>query len=90
MKFTTRSTIPTDASTHAYAIERPARYIDGPVTLNKLNAWIAEYRPEIALYDNAGMKGFYRVDSGPTMSSQQQGESWRDVAAALGALPEGE
>ena len=60
--------------------------ISGSVTEKKLDAWLAQNRPELASYDDRGTKGFYRKDAGPAHGFQACGSSWRDVAARLGAV----
>jgi hypothetical protein len=60
--------------------------ITGSVTHAKLTAWIEENRPDLAIDDVNGTKGFYNRNQGQAWSFQGQGETWRDVAAALGAI----
>lgn len=63
-----------------------ATTISGAVTEAKLEAWINKYRPDLAIRDEQGVKGFYRVNIGPAHSFQSCGPTWRDVAARLGAV----
>jgi predicted CopG family antitoxin len=62
--------------------------ITGPVTQTKLQAWIDTNRPELGIDENHAneIKGFYRLDLGPAASLVSCGQTWRDVAAALGAI----
>lgn len=60
--------------------------IEGSVTRAKLAAWIEVHRPELGIDEQSGTKGFYRLSEGQAWSFQGQGETWRDVAAALGAI----
>lgn len=60
--------------------------ITGGITRAKLAAWVAENKPELGIDDQNGTKGFYRLNEGQAWSFRGQGETWRDVAAALGAI----
>lgn len=61
--------------------------ISGPVTREKLAAWLETHRPELALYERDGTtRGFYRRDSTPRADFRNCGPTWRDVAARLGAI----
>lgn len=64
-----------------------SKQIQGRVTESKIQIWIDDNRPDLALYEtNAGVKGFYRRDVGPAHGFQRCGERWADVAARLGAI----
>ena len=63
-----------------------ATLIAGSVTRAKLAAWVAENRPELGIDNVNGTKGFYNANQGQAWSFRGQGETWRDVAAALGAI----
>lgn len=56
------------------------------ITKAALEAWIAANRPELALYNNDGTKGFYRKDAGPAASFRGIGKTWRNVAEQLGMI----
>lgn len=60
--------------------------ISGTVTEKKLNTWIEANRPDLAITEVNGTKGFYRQDAGPAASFKGCGETWRDVAARLEAV----
>lgn len=60
--------------------------LTGRITHEKLAAWVKENRPELGIDDQNGTKGFYNLNQGQAWSFQGQGETWRDVAAALGAI----
>lgn len=61
--------------------------IRGPVTREKLAAWLEAHRPELALYErDPTTRGFYRRDSTPRADFRNCGSTWRDVAARLGAI----
>lgn len=64
-----------------------AKQIQGRVTEGKLQKWLDNVRPELALYEtDSGIKGFYRRDQGPAHGFQSCGERWADVASRLGAI----
>lgn len=60
--------------------------IEGAVTRQKLQQWIDTNRPDLGIDDQNGTKGFYKIDQGQAWSFRGQGETWRDVAATLGAI----
>jgi hypothetical protein len=64
-----------------------SKQIQGRVTEGKLQVWVDDNRPELALYEtDAGVKGFYRRDTGPAHGFHGCGQRWADVAATLGAV----
>ena len=56
------------------------------ITKAALEAWIAENKPHLALYDNDNRKGFYRIDQGPARTFQGVGKTWKAVAQHLGMI----
>lgn len=58
----------------------------GRITREKLADWVEANKPELAIDEQNGTKGFYNRNLGQAWSFRGQGESWRDVAAALGAI----
>lgn len=60
--------------------------INGRITEAALRAWVEANRPDLAIREEAGVKGFYRRSAGPAQDFQSCGRSWRDVAATLGAV----
>lgn len=62
------------------------QHLTGNITRAKLAAWVEKNKPHLGIDDANGTKGFYRLNEGPAWSFRGQGKSWRDVAAALGAI----
>jgi hypothetical protein len=60
--------------------------LEGRVTLVSLSAWLEANKPDLGLHEDADVKGFYLRSVGPAHGFQSVGPSWRDVAAALGAI----
>lgn len=53
-------------------------------TRNALTLWLQRNRPELALYERHGARGFYRRDAGPA-ASLASAKTWAEIAARLGA-----
>lgn len=60
--------------------------IFGRITRTSLATWIEANRPDLAITEVNGTKGFYRQDVGPASSFVGCGDTWRDVAARLEAI----
>lgn len=56
------------------------------VSKKALGQWLAQNRPDLALYEWQGHKGVYRRDVGPAQGFQRRGATWREVAQSLGAI----
>lgn len=56
------------------------------ITRHWLQSWIDANRPDLALFESNGIKGFYRLDAGPANSFTGIGRTWRQVAAHLEAI----
>jgi predicted transcriptional regulator len=56
------------------------------ITQSWLQSWIDSNRPDLGLLETNSVKGFYKLDAGPAQSFMGIGQTWRQVAAHLGAI----
>jgi hypothetical protein len=57
-------------------------------TREELQAWLADNRENLDVYEDGDNKGVYELDKGPAMSFRALGTTWEEVADALGANDE--
>jgi len=56
------------------------------ITESWLQSWIDAHRPDLGLYEVNGVKGFYKLDAGPSHSFMGIGKTWKQVATHLEAI----
>jgi hypothetical protein len=54
-------------------------------TREELQAWLADNRNNMEVYEDGDNKGVYELDKGPAHSFRVLGTTWEEVAAAIGA-----
>lgn len=57
------------------------------MTRKRLEALLAEQRPDLAIDEINGNKGWYRVSAGPAASFRSGYQTWKDIAMELELIP---
>jgi hypothetical protein len=54
-------------------------------TREELQAWLANNRENLDVYEDGDNKGVFEINKGPALSFRVLGTTWEEVADALGA-----